>query len=167
MRIGTRLAVAAITGIAACGLASGQLTSQPEEVRATAGPSAAVRAEKDLYAAVNQARRNQGMAPLRWNDSLAASARHHAAIMAEHRSVQHGFEGEPSLSARVKQTGAHFSWLSENVTQGSGARSIHAQFMESPKHRANILDADMNSIGVGVVERGGQLFAVEDFAALR
>jgi hypothetical protein len=27
-----------------------------------------------------------------------------------------------------------------------------------------MLDADMDSIGVGVVERGGQLFAVEDFA---
>lgn len=167
MRIGTRLAVAALTGIAACGLASGQLTGQPEEVRATAGPSAAVRTEKQLFAAVNQARRNMGMPPLRWNDSLAAAARRHAVIMAEHRSVQHGFEREPGLSARVKQAGAHFSWLSENVTEGPGAGSIHTQFMESPKHRANILDTDMNSIGVGVVDRGGQLFAVEDFADLR
>ena len=84
--------------------------------------------------------------------------------MAEHRSVQHGFEGEPSLSARVKQAGVHFSWLSENVTAGPDAEFIQPQFMQSPNHRANILDTDMNSIGVGVVERGGQLFAVEDFA---
>jgi hypothetical protein len=27
-----------------------------------------------------------------------------------------------------------------------------------------MLDADMDSIGVGVVEHGGQLFAVEDFS---
>jgi uncharacterized protein YkwD len=39
--------------------------------------------------------------------------------------------------------------------------------MKSVNHRANILDADMNSIGVGVAERGGQLFVVEDFADLR
>ncbi len=161
------MSAVAIVGSLACGLALGQLEAQPEEVRATAGQSVAFRAEKELFAAVNQARRNQGMAPLHWNDSLAAAARHHAAVMAEHRSVQHGFEGEPSLPARVNQTGAHFSWLSENVTQGSGAESIHAQFMESPRHRANILDTDMNSVGVGVVERSGQLFAVEDFADLR
>jgi uncharacterized protein YkwD len=58
-------------------------------------------------------------------------------------------------------------WLSENVTQGPKAELIHAQFMKSPNHRVNILDADMNSIGVGVVEQDGQLFAVEDFADLR
>jgi uncharacterized protein YkwD len=39
--------------------------------------------------------------------------------------------------------------------------------MKSPPHRANILDRDMDSIGVGVVEQGGQLFAVEDFSQAR
>jgi uncharacterized protein YkwD len=39
--------------------------------------------------------------------------------------------------------------------------------MKSPLHRANILDKDMDSIGVGVVEQGGQLFAVEDFSQVR
>jgi uncharacterized protein YkwD len=87
--------------------------------------------------------------------------------MAEHRSAQHGFEGEPSLSARVKQAGVHFSWLAENVIQGPSPEFIHEQFMKSPPHRANILDRDMDSIGVGVVEQGGQLFAVEDFSQAR
>jgi uncharacterized protein YkwD len=36
--------------------------------------------------------------------------------------------------------------------------------MESPLHRANILDTDMDSAGVGVAERNGQLYAVEDFS---
>ncbi len=125
------------------------------------------RAERELYASVNQARRAQGLAPLRWNESLATAARQHAEVMAEHRSAQHGFEGEPSLSARVKQVGIHFSWLSENVTQGPSSEFIHGQFMKSPLHRANILDKDMDSIGVGVVEQGGQLFAVEDFSQVR
>ncbi len=167
MRIRTRLAVMAMAGIVACGGAYGQsFTSRTEANRAEARPEEA-RAEKELFAAVNEARRSQGKAPLRWNDSLAAAARRHAAAMAEHRAAQHGFEGEPSLSVRVKQTGAHFVWLSENVTQGPKAEFIHAQFMKSPNHRVNILDADMNSIGVGVVQQDGQLFAVEDFADLR
>ena len=39
--------------------------------------------------------------------------------------------------------------------------------MKSPPHRANILDKDMNSVGIGVVEQRGQLFAVEDFSQER
>ena len=31
-------------------------------------------------------------------------------------------------------------------------------------HRANILDTDMNVMGIGIVERNGELFAVEDFS---
>jgi len=126
-----------------------------------------VRSERELFAAVNQARRAQGLAPLRWDESLATAARRHAEVMAEHGSAQHGFEGEPSLSARVKQAGVRFSWLSENVIQGPSPEFIHAQFMKSPPHRANILDRDMDSIGVGVVEQGRQLFAVEDFSQAR
>jgi uncharacterized protein YkwD len=181
MRIGTRLA-ALMAGSIVCGLAFGpsslgnsvlgqsalgQSAPDPEDVRVMAGRSDALRAERELFGAVNDARRNQGLSPLRWNDSLAAAARRHAAVMAEHGSAQHGFEGELSLSARIKQTGAHFVWLSENVTQGPRTEFVHGQFMKSANHRANILDADMNSIGVGVAERGGQLFVVEDFADLR
>jgi uncharacterized protein YkwD len=153
MRIRTRLAAVAMVGIMLCWSAYGQ--------------TPALRAERELFASVNQARRAQGLAPLRWDESLAAAARRHAEVMAERGSAQHGFEGEPSLSARVKQAGARFSWLSENVTQGPTPAFIHSQFMKSPAHRANIVDTDMDSIGVGVVEQGGQLFAVEDFSQAR
>jgi uncharacterized protein YkwD len=36
--------------------------------------------------------------------------------------------------------------------------------VKSPQHRANILDTDMDSAGIGVPERNGQLYAVEDFS---
>jgi uncharacterized protein YkwD len=153
MRIRTRLAAVAMVGIMLCWSAYGQ--------------TPALRAERELFASVNQARRAEGLAPLRWDESLAAAARRHAEVMAERGSAQHGFEGEPSLSARVKQAGARFSWLSENVAQGPTPGFIHSQFMKSPPHRANIVDTDMDSIGVGVVEQGGQLFAVEDFSQAR
>ncbi len=153
MRIGTRLAAMAMVGILLCWPAYSQTPT--------------LRAERDLFAAVNQARRAQGLTPLRWDESLATAARRHANVMAERGSAQHGFEGEPSLSARVKQAGAHFSWLSENVIQGPSTEFIHVQFMKSPPHRANILDRDMDSIGIGVVEQRGQLFAVEDLSQAR
>ena len=153
MRIRARLAAVAMVGIMLCWSAYGEMP--------------VLRVERELFASVNQARRAQGLSPLRWDESLATAARRHAEVMAEHRSAQHGFEGEPSLSARVKQAGVHFSWLAENVIQGPSPEFIHEQFMKSPPHRANILDRDIDSIGVGVVEQGGQLFAVEDFSQAR
>lgn len=125
------------------------------------------RAERKLFASINRAREANGLSRLRWDESLAIAARRHAEVMGNHRSVQHGFGGEPALLTRVKLTGAHFSWLSENVIEGPTPMFIHAQLMNSPPHRANILDRDMDSVGIGVVERGGELFTVEDFSQAR
>jgi uncharacterized protein YkwD len=158
MQSGTRLAAAVLVATMLCWSSYAQTPY---------GQSAAVRAERELFASVNDARRAQGLSPLRWNEPLAVAARRHAVLMAERGAAQHAFEGEPSLSARVKQAGVHFSWLSENVTQGPTAIFVHTQFMHSPAHRSNILDRDMDSVGVGVIEQGGQLFAVEDFAQVR
>ncbi|MFZ3188997.1 MAG: CAP domain-containing protein [Candidatus Sulfotelmatobacter sp.] len=121
-------------------------------------------AELKLLESVNRARKEQGLPGLRWSDELAVAARKHAAVMAQHGSAEHGFPGEPSLASRATQAGAKFSWLAENVCQGARMEAIAAEFMSSPKHRANILDSDMDSVGIGVVERGGELFVVEDFS---
>jgi uncharacterized protein YkwD len=153
MRTVTRLAAGAIVATTLCWSAYSE--------------TPVLRAERELFASVNQARRTDGLTPLRWDEGLAEAARRHAQWMAERGSAQHGFEGEPSLSVRVKEAGAHFRWLSENVTQGPSPEFIHVQFMKSPPHRANILDRDMDSIGIGVVERRGQLFAVEDLSQAR
>src|SRR5271163_5056727 len=153
MRTRARLAVLAMVGNMLCWSAYSE--------------TPVAQAERGLFASVNQARRAQGLSPLRWDETLATAARHHAEVMAEHGWAQHGFEGEPSLSARVKLVGVRFAWLSENVTQGPTPDFIHEQFMKSPLHRANILDRDMDSIGIGVVDHGGQLFAVEDFSQAR
>jgi uncharacterized protein YkwD len=153
MRRGNQLAAITLAGIMLCCSVYGQTPT--------------LRAERELFGSINQVRQAQGLPQLRWDESLATAARRHAEVMAEHGSAQHVFAGEPSLSARVKQAGAHFSWLSENVNQGPSTDFIHVQFMKSPPHRANVLDRDMDSIGVGVVSLGGQLFVVEDFSQAR
>jgi uncharacterized protein YkwD len=150
MRIMVNLAALAVVCISA--IVAGQ---------AQTGASAA---EQQLFAGVNRARKAQGLPGLKWDEALAAAARRHAGLMAQHGSAEHGYAGEPSLASRATQAGAHFVWLAENVIQGRNVEMVQEEFLKSANHRANMLDADMNSIGVGVVERGGQLFAVEDFS---
>ena len=124
----------------------------------------AASSERELFDSTNRERQAHGLPALKWNDALAVAARKHASEMAHKDALSHQFPGEPNLPSRVKQAGAHFVWLSENVAYGPNTSLIHAQFVKSPKHHANILDTDMNVMGIGIVERNGQLFVVEDFS---
>jgi uncharacterized protein YkwD len=121
-------------------------------------------AEQELFNAVNRERKAQGLPSLRSDGALSNAARAHAQRMAGEGTVSHQLAGEPSLPSRAKAAGARFSWLSENVDEGANPTAIHQSFMKSPQHRANILDGDMDSAGIGVAERKGQMFAVEDFS---
>jgi uncharacterized protein YkwD len=120
--------------------------------------------ELELFEAANRERHRHGLATLKWDESLAAAARKHAEEMLTHNSVSHQFPGEPSLPTRARQAGVRFTWISENVDEGRGAEIIHDRLMKSPLHRSNILDNDMDTLGIGVARGKGQLFVVEDFS---
>jgi uncharacterized protein YkwD len=121
-------------------------------------------AEQQLFQAINRQRAANGLPPLKWDEALATAARQHAEVMAAQKSISHTLPGEPSLPNRVTRAGARFSWLAENVAAGPNAENINEQWMQSPNHRANLLDADMDTIGAGAAERNGVVFAVADFS---
>jgi uncharacterized protein YkwD len=121
-------------------------------------------AEQQLFQAINRQRAANGLPPLKWNEALATAARQHAEAMASQKAISHTLPGEPSLPSRVTRAGGSFSWLSENVAAGPNAQNISEQWMQSPNHRANLLDADMDTIGAGAAERNGVVFAVADFS---
>jgi len=123
--------------------------------------------ELRLLDAVNRERRERGLKVLRWDPALALAAMRHAEEMAKHNAISHQFPGEPGLAARVNKAGVHFMAVAENVAQAQSTVTIHNLWMGSSGHRANILDKDMDSLGVAVVERNGDLFAVEDFCRHR
>src|ERR1700675_1091885 len=78
MTMGIRTLLAALTmvGIMRCWSAYGQ--------------TATLRAERELFASVNQARQAQGLSPLRWNESLATAAGRHAGARATPGCAQRG-----------------------------------------------------------------------------
>jgi uncharacterized protein YkwD len=120
--------------------------------------------ERNLFESLNSERRKQGLHTLKWNRALATAARRHAQEMSKRKSLEHRLPGEPSLPARATKAGVKFVSISENIVRSASAHDAHGQFMKSPAHRANVLDRDMDSVGVGVAKRGGELFVVEDFA---
>jgi len=121
--------------------------------------------ETMLLEAANRDRASIGLPALQWDMSLAASARQHAQLMAQHNTLSHQFAGELPVQQRAMQAGARFSVIAENVAQGPSLSGLHTQWMNSAPHRANLLANDMNAVGIAVVQSGNMLFAVEDFSA--
>ena len=117
-----------------------------------------------IFELTNQDRSARGLPPLRWNVTLAAAAQAHADWMVREGAISHRFPGEPDLLTRAAQAGAHFQAIAENVATGPRADAIEEEWMHSTPHRTNILDPKMNALGVGVGERGGMVYAVEDFS---
>lgn len=120
--------------------------------------------EQYLFAAANADRAAHSLSPLRLHSGLLRSARLHASEMARHRNISHHFAGEPELAERTGDAGVRFSLVSENVAEASNSALIHELLMRSAGHRANLLDPEVDSVGIAVIQRDGQLYAVEDFA---
>jgi len=112
----------------------------------------------------NHDRVAQGLGSLAWNDSLAAAAQDHAERMAAEGYLSHEYPGEGNVGARAARAGAHFREIAENIATGYSDEQVEQEWMHSTPHRHNILDPNLNAIGVGIVERNGMLYVAEDFA---
>jgi uncharacterized protein YkwD len=121
-------------------------------------------AEQYLFNAMNAERTQRGLHALHWDDDLYRAAEGHAREMAARASISHQYQGEPDLSVRAKSAGVRFSVIAENVAEAPTAVDIHAAWMRSPGHRENILNSRVDSVGIRVIRRDGQLYAVQDFA---
>ncbi|HEY0309278.1 MAG TPA: CAP domain-containing protein [Acidobacteriaceae bacterium] len=121
-------------------------------------------AEQYLLAMANQERGRVGAQPLVWDDHLAAAALAHAERMAQERAISHQFAGEAELQARAANAGARFRLIAENVAVAPTPQILHSSWMHSEGHRYNLLEPQENAVGIAVVQRDGQLYAVEDFS---
>ena len=121
--------------------------------------------ESMLLGAANHSRAAVGLPALQWDAALAAAARQHALQMVQQNILSHQFPGELPLQERARQAGARFSLIAENVAEGPSVLGLHTQWMNSPPHRANLLDHELNAVGIAVIQSGSNLFAVEDFSA--
>lgn len=120
-------------------------------------------AAEQLFALANQARAEQGAPPLTWDPALAIAALRHCQRMAAEGPIAHRYNGEMSVSERTRAAGAHFSVVEENVAVGEYPAQIEDAWLHSPEHRANLLNPQVDRVGIGVVKAHGVLYAVEDF----
>jgi hypothetical protein len=118
---------------------------------------------RQIVQLANAARGQAGAGPLQWDWALAAAAREHCLMMAAQGPISHQYRGEPDVSQRTAGAGAHFSLIEENVAVGPTPAAIHEEWMHSPGHRTNLLNPQVDRVGVAVVSSRGTLYAVADY----
>jgi uncharacterized protein YkwD len=92
---------------------------------------------------MNASRADAHVPAFREDPALSAGAQARAERMCATRQFSH--DGYQSAF-----NGLRYSWKGENLAMGHrDAKSIHAQLMGSPGHRANILNGQFRAVGIG------------------
>ncbi len=154
-----RFAFAAVTAVIGSAVA---LVSAPRAVHAD------VTFDQALFALINQDRAANGLPPLRWNAQLNGigegtpyggcgfTVAGRAEDMINRNYFSHTICGSQNVFSMMNAFGVPYSSAGENIGWESGytdptqaAQYLNTEFMNSPEHRANILNASFTDVGVG------------------
>ena len=116
---------------------------------------------------VNVERKKAGCGSLTGESRLHAAAQKHSELQAEKNTMSHQLPGEPSMGDRVTAQGYRWGGVAENVAAGyTTPASVMDGWMNSPGHKANILNCGYKHIGVGVKKSAqGTLYWTQNFAS--
>ena len=135
----------------------------PPPAPAPAAVPANLSAEDQVLALVNIQRAAAGCGALAGDAALASVARAHSADMRDRGFFSH--TNPDGLDPFARAAAAGLDARAENIAYGQpDPASVMESWMNSPGHRANILDCSLTRLGVGMAEGAGgpwwtQLFA--------
>ena len=123
--------------------------------------------EARMLALLNGVRRRAGAPPLVADGELRAVALGHSQDMARAHFVGHVSPTTGSPEDRLKRAGVWLADGGENVAQARTADDAHQDLMNSPGHRANMLNRRFTHVGIAVVPEGEQLVVTMVFGRRR
>ncbi|MEP4194305.1 MAG: CAP domain-containing protein [Aliishimia sp.] len=121
--------------------------------------------EQQMLQLINQERAAVGLDSLVLNVLLNDASEDHSSWMLDTNEFSHTGIDDSSPTARMRSadyplegtwaTGENIAWQSERGAEGisDDVEQLHQGLMDSPGHRANILDPDFTEVGIGI-ERG-------------
>ena len=132
--------------------------------------------EAELVSLLNAYRAEKGKAPVTADAAFTDAARAHAADMMVNNFMGHssstGMSFQGRMAAFVGDVTKYPS-IGENAareTTGSGSldaktRALFQQWVDSGSHRRNMVNRSFAFVSTGVIERGGDIWAVQIFFA--
>ncbi|MFB6506536.1 MULTISPECIES: CAP domain-containing protein [unclassified Streptomyces] len=137
--------------------------STPAARRSMASAPASSSAQAAVLALVNQERSKVGCSPLTASSSLASLAQDFSRDMAARGFFDHTDPDGRSPWDRASKAGVK-GLAAENIARGQAdAQAVMEAWMDSPGHRANILNCDYKTLGVGVHQGSGGPWWTQEF----
>jgi len=115
--------------------------------------------DRSLAQRTNQVRSHHGTGRLSIDPQLSHVAKRHSRAMASKYTLYH--------SASLGSLVTRWRSLGENVGYAGSVKKVHRAFMNSAGHKANILNRGYRNFGVGVVKKGGRVWATIVFESRR
>lgn len=107
--------------------------------------------EAAMLVLVNAERAKVGVAPLTMIAQLVAVARAHSTDMFLRKYFSHVTPEGLSPADRFDKAGISYLDAGENLAYAPDLATAHTGLMNSPGHRANILDSHFHHIGIGII----------------
>jgi uncharacterized protein YkwD len=117
-----------------------------------------------FFQQANEGRVQAGLAPMRWDPALAASAKGHCLLMVLEGERSPRFNHEATLEDRAWQAGARFSFIQEDMAIAANAAEIQGKWQGIRGDAARWLDPRMDSFGMAIETSHGTVYAVADYA---
>jgi uncharacterized protein YkwD len=128
---------------------------------------------EQILSLTNHFRAQHGRGELKSNPELTRAAQDFADYLARTDTFSHTADGKRP-SQRVREHGYSYCLVAENIaeeynssgfTTQSLASALVTGWRHSPEHRKNMLDGDLEDLGVGVArsQRTGRYYSVQDF----
>lgn len=116
--------------------------------------------EQRMLNLVNSERAKSGLSPLIPNLKLTEVARVKARDMIKYKYFSHTSPTYGSPFDMMRKFGISFRTAGENLAGAPTVDTAHKNLMNSPGHRANILNGSFKEVGIGVVDGGpyGKMF---------
>ena len=104
---------------------------------------------------INAERKKLGIAELSYDETLSTVALSHSTDMAKRDYIDHTDPDGVGPFDRIDKASVNYVAAAENIASGfSTAAKVVESWLNSPKHSANILNAEFNKIGVGYFAGG-------------
>ncbi|CAM5343878.1 RNA polymerase sigma factor OS=Streptomyces glaucescens OX=1907 GN=SGLAU_30880 PE=3 SV=1 [Streptomyces glaucescens] len=115
---------------------------------------------------MNEERAAAGCAPLTEDPQLNQAAQGHSEDMAARGFFDHTNPDGADPGRRTTAAGYAWSTYGENIARGQQTpEAVMESWMNSPGHRANILNCSFEDIGVGVHDGSGGPWWTQNFGA--
>jgi uncharacterized protein YkwD len=106
-------------------------------------------AENMMLQRINAARASAGLSALRMDPVLRTAARAHSLDMYQRHYFSHQTPDGKTPYDRLQAVNAHYLTAGENIAFAPDPNQAWDSLMQSPDHRANILNPDFQCVGIG------------------